>query len=365
MAFSGITTVGATGIAVVGAAAAAAGRASLAANGGGWRTTSSGTDTLVAGDGVVEYGASCTVTLPSAAASGVFIGKTITLIAATAGIVLTLTRAGSDTLNDGTSTVAVTMGTVRSTLAVVAQSASAWGSLQPGSLTVNAVYAYLTGSVAYAQSANIAPDGTITAIGSPVAATTADPTSFLIVGSGANISYPTGIVGSGSAVGTVATRWTWSLSALGITLPSGALQTMCNVAVASFAEGARGGGASYLLWGLGTGATAPTSLIGVARGTSGTTWNLGYLQSTLAGNSTGTAGVTRVMGVRIVGDSTNTSYALWRYEGTDMSGSVSVSGPSVTTTPTHIGIYAVVEPTTTVGSWTVNAPIFTMRWNVL
>lgn len=157
-------------------------------------------------------------------------------------------------------------------------------------------------------------------MGAAVAATAADPTSFLIAGSGADIAYPTVIIGSGSAVGTAATRFTWSLSDLGITLPSGALQTTCNVSVTSFAEGTRGGATSFLLWGLGTSATAPTSALGFARGTSGTAWNYGYLTSTIATNATGSATVTRVSGVRVVGDSTNTDYALWRYDGTDMSG---------------------------------------------
>lgn len=138
VSISGGSVTGITALAVAdggtGASTAPLARVGLAANGGGWRTTGSATDTLVGGDGVVEYTASCTITLPSAAESGVFVGKQITLIAATAGIVFTLQRAGTDTLDGGTSTVEVTMPTVRGTLAVVARSATAWGSLQPSSL---------------------------------------------------------------------------------------------------------------------------------------------------------------------------------------------------------------------------------------
>lgn len=217
-----------TGITALGVAAGGTGggttllgRSGLSANGGGWRTTSSGTDTLVAGDGVVEYTASCTITLPSASASGVFVGKTITLIAATAGIVLTLQRAGSDTLNGGTSTVAVTMPTVRGTLAVVAQSSSAWGSLQPGSLIANGFRWYISsGSVWFVATCTLG-SGAIIDLSAPLQATsTADPSTFGCTLSGSSVVVPNGAIGVSGTIPTRGQYWGAALSALNLSYPT-------------------------------------------------------------------------------------------------------------------------------------------------
>lgn len=234
-------------------------------------------------------------------------------------------------------------------------------------VTANGVSAYFSGGIAYAQSVYIAPDGSVTPVGSAVAATTADPGSFGVAGSGANLAFPSGIVGSSSGIGTTATRWTWALADLGVTLPTGPLQTTCRAFVTSFTDGTRGGATSYLLWGVGTSATAPSSLVGFSRSTTGTSWGVAYLlNSTTASSFTGAATVTGVSGVRVVGDSTNTDYAVWRYDDeSNMSGAgMALSGPSVTTTPTHMIIDAMVTTGTTVGAWTLNAPTFLFRWAV-
>lgn len=282
-------------------------------------------------------------------------------------ITVTFDPDGTDTIDGGSAgaSAAYTV-TPRGTVGALKTGATTWGSVQPSALTVNAVYAYFSGGTAYAQSANISPAGTITPIGAPVAATAADPTPLGVAGSGADIAFPAAITSSASTVGATATRWTWALSDLGITLPSGPLQTVYNVITSSMSEGTRGAVSEYVLWGLGTSATAPTSLVGISRPTSGTAWSYAYLVSTSASSVTGAATLTRVSGVRVVGDSTNTDYTMWQYAGSDMTGSASgVSGPSVTTTPTHVGIYGMVSTGTSVGTWTLTAPIFTLRWNVL
>lgn len=206
----------AAGLALLDDATALAQRATLAAQGGTWRTTSSATDTLVGGDGVVEFTVSCTITLPSAAESGVFVGKTITLIAATAGIVLTLRRAGSDTINGGTADVVVTMPTARGTLAVVAQSSTAWGSLQPGSVSVSRIVADISGG-AWRAAGYASIGGSWIRVTDYKAPTyTQDPETWGYSLSGTDIAVTTGAGVVNTALRTEAPGWGWALSAFGV-----------------------------------------------------------------------------------------------------------------------------------------------------
>jgi hypothetical protein len=175
---------------------------------GTWRSTSSGTDTLVATDGTVEFGASCTVTLP--AASACKIGQKINLVASVAGVVLTLTRAGSDTIDGGTS-VAITLPVVRGACGVVNQSSSAWGSVQPGSLAATAYECRLTGGswFAYPQ----AWTGTAWVdVGAGLALTVEAAGSYTT--SGATITIPSGTASNTTPAVTSSYRAYIALSSL-------------------------------------------------------------------------------------------------------------------------------------------------------
>ena len=162
--------------------------APLYGGGGTWRTVSTGTDTLVAGDGTVEYTVSCTITI--AAASACRVGQFIRCVAVTAGITLTFARAGADTIDGGTANVAITPGTARAACGVTCQSSSAWGSVQPAVTWANRLKLYVSGGVAYAQM-QVATDAALTVWadrGSPVAA---DSTTATLSGATATVAAST------------------------------------------------------------------------------------------------------------------------------------------------------------------------------
>lgn len=291
----------AAGLALLDDTTTLAQRATLTAQGGTWRTTSSGTDTLVAGDGVVEYTASCTITLPSAAASGIFVGKTITLIAATAGIVLTLTRAGSDTLNGGTSTVAVTMPTVRGTLAVVAQSSSAWGSLQPGSLIANGFRWYIaSGSVWFVATCTLGSGVTVD-LSAPLQATsTSDPSAFGCTLSGSSVVVPNGAVGVSGSIPTRGQYWGTALASLNLSYPTAQHLTTYRTNWGAL-TGTRGGASVSICM-----LTSVTTFGGIQRGvgvnfsTIGSNFNPCWLTNTAGGGFTNASGAATTDGVSSV-----------------------------------------------------------------
>lgn len=132
-----------------GATSVAGAQQGLAVQKVAWRSVSSGTDTLTIADGTVEYSTSCTVTLP-AGSTGIA-GDTIRLVASAANVTLTIQRAGSDTIDGGTS-ITVALGTSRAACLVVRQTTTtAWGSVQPNALTdANLRFRmYVSGSVVY------------------------------------------------------------------------------------------------------------------------------------------------------------------------------------------------------------------------
>lgn len=362
----------AAGLALLDDATTLAQRATLTAQGGAWRTTSSGTDTLVAGDGVVEYTASCTITLPSAAASGVFVGKTITLIAATAGIVLTLQRAGSDTLNGDTATVAATMGTVRSTLAVVAQSSSAWGSLQPGSLTINGLRWYAEGGLFYARAVNVSRSAAgvqvVADLGSAVAATTANPDAYTAAVSGADIVVDAGTAGVSGALGTHAQRWGWTMAALGITLPTTTFRPNVSLEVTSV-TGTRGGLALHLLAGFGTSQTAPQRATGIYVNSTPGSATIGYAYLVSAGggvvsNGTGATTMTGCINSQNMIIAANPIYWITRLDsGVAAATTTFTSAPAVSAAPTDFVLYLnldAVGPLT--NAITFTAPVGLVWW---
>lgn len=125
-----------------GATSVAGAQQGLAVQKVAWRSVSSGTDTLTIADGTVEYSTSCTVTLP-AGSTGIA-GDTIRLVASAANVTLTIQRAGSDTIDGGTS-ITVALGTSRAACLVVRQTTTtAWGSVQPSG-TIESFEFRLTG----------------------------------------------------------------------------------------------------------------------------------------------------------------------------------------------------------------------------
>jgi hypothetical protein len=352
----------AAGLALLDDETALAQRTTLTAQGGTWRTTSSGTDTLVGGDGVVEYTATCTITLPSAAESGVFVGKTITLIAATAGIVLTLRRAGSDTINGGTADVVVTMPTARGTLAVVAQSSTAWGSLQPGSVSVSRIVADISGG-AWRAAGYASIGGSWIRVTDYKAPTyTQDPEGWGFSLSGTDIAVTTGAGVVNTALRTEAPGWGWALSAFGVgSLANQRLGTIdaavTSVTLTSAGTSDHNGvvGVYSTASDLSTGALYAS---GISKPSSNYAWIKGPASGAPVAYSIGTT-VRRVQAMHLIPLLSGADpYANWF----DGSGAILNSGGLTTAntasgTPTHIGVFLVKLGTPRAG--TIAAPSVT------
>lgn len=352
----------AAGLALLDDATALAQRVTLAAQGGTWRTTSSGTDTLVGGDGVVEYTATCTITLPSAAESGVFVGKTITLIAATAGIVLTLRRAGSDTINGGTADVVVTMPTARGTLAVVAQSSTAWGSLQPGSVSVSRIVADISGG-AWRAAGYASIGGSWIRVTDYKAPTyTQDPETWGYSLSGTDILSTTGAGVVDTNLRTEAPGWGWALSAFGVGSLANPRMGAIDVSVSSITLTSAGAsdwngvaGVYSIASTLSTGALYAS---GIVRANSSYGWGRCVASNAMSAYGIGST-TRRIQAHHVLPLLVNADPDIYAY---DAAGAITVAdsleiGNTASGTPTHIGVFLVKLGTPRAG--TIAAPSVT------
>ena len=230
----------------------------------------------------------------------------------------------------------------------------------------NGIRIYAEDGEVYAQPVRVEGDLTETAIGLPVSANTNDPQGFGVQISGADVVFP-GSTSTGGALGANGQSWYWVLADLGITLPAGPLRITSRITASGFADGAaRADPQPYCMIGMGTGPTAPLRAHGFHRPPTGTSINYGYLIAAGGGsatNSTGAATMTANENSQMYGDASTWNYFLTRYDGTDpVSTNTGLTGPSVSSKPTHVALWAMIDAGTMTVDWTVSDVSVLIRW---
>jgi hypothetical protein len=309
--------------------------------------------TVAAGVNNVTFASS--KTLAPRALSNYVDGQSIVVTNSSASTI-TVTITPADGTIDGSASVALTV-LAHGVVGCQRTSSTTWVSLQPGALTPNGVHGYVSGGSFYAVAANI-NNGVITDIGTAIVPTsTNDPSGIGCTTSGANVSVPFGAASSG-AMQTTAQYWSWTLSSLGITLPSGAYRIRFRTWVSSFTEGARSTSGMAVLLGLGTSATTNSKALGIYRPVSGTAWSYaGANTSSAVLNATGGTTTVDIRGTALIGSTSTTDFFVDRYGASnayEASGTFG-GGAGLAATPTSATIYcqrAGVGSSTT--NWTLN-----------
>ena len=253
---------------------------------------------------------------------------------------ITVTITPADGTIDGGASIALSCP-ARGIVGCVRLSASTWGSVQPGSLTPNAIRVYASGSSVYAVTAFVDPStGAVTDVGTPVVGS-ATGTDYSETISGGKITIPAGAASSG-AVESNSRRYTWTIADLGMTAWSVAsprifVGTISGTALSDESE-ARSGTAAVLV-GLGTGASTLITSAGLARTSSGTTYSATTVigSGSMASGAAGT-GAVRASMVCDIGTSSsgNRDISTYNSSGTRLANANSAGATIPSGVPTHV-----------------------------
>lgn len=235
---------------------------------------------------------------------------------------------------------------------------STWGSVQPGSPTVNAVKLSIAAGVPYL-TAGTRVGNTFTATGAATTATSSgDTNGFAATMAATNLTVNAATAVSGNN-DTTAQYWSWQLSTLGVTIPADTRMLRIITSVSSFSEGARTASAvSSVLLGIGTAAQTGVRASGFIRPGSGTAYNHGRTAGSAGVSSfSGTSTVLTFDTAATIGDATSTETLLSRIgtgNNVESGAGLTSAGAISATMPTYLSLYVQVTGATTTTTWTLN-----------